>query len=120
MFNDRARYRITEPLLNLYYAVMRPAWSELESGRGREVWAEASQLISSLVVGPYFKTCAVEYMVEMRAALGLQTNSVGRGVVQQGGSKSRWTSPWRRSPEAGGASFCSGMRNGNGSWASTD
>jgi uncharacterized protein len=39
----KSEYRITEPLINFYEAVMRPVWARLESGQAREVWAQSAE-----------------------------------------------------------------------------
>jgi hypothetical protein len=54
--SGRARYRITEPLIAFYAAIMRGSWSRLEQGQGARVWYESSQRFSSLVVQPHFAT----------------------------------------------------------------
>ena len=40
--SGRTRYRITEPLITFYEAIMRPRWADLELGLGAEVWADAA------------------------------------------------------------------------------
>lgn len=54
--NGRARYRITEPLIAFYQAIMRGTWSRLEHGQGARVWYESAQRFSALVVEPHFTT----------------------------------------------------------------
>lgn len=54
--HGRARYRITEPLIAFYAAIMRDSWSRLEQGHGARVWYESSQRFSALVVEPHFAT----------------------------------------------------------------
>lgn len=51
----RHRYRITEPLINFYYALMRRQWSRLELGLAAQVWQESTQRFQSQVVGPHFE-----------------------------------------------------------------
>ncbi|GAA1602765.1 ATP-binding protein [Kribbella sancticallisti] len=78
----RAQYRITEPLINFYEAVMRPAWARLESGQGREVWAQSSERFSSQVAGPHFEAICREFMLGPGVALvDAPLGRVGRGVV---------------------------------------
>jgi hypothetical protein len=78
----RAQYRITEPLINFYEAVMRPAWARLESGQGREVWAQSSQRFSSQVAGPHFESMCREFMVGPGSSLvDAPLGRVGRGIV---------------------------------------
>ena len=78
----RAQYRITEPLINFYEAVMRPAWARLESGQGREVWAQSSQRFASQVAGPHFESMCREFMVGPGLSLvDAPLGKVGRGIV---------------------------------------
>jgi hypothetical protein len=53
---NRAAYRIAEPLVTFYHAVMRPVWGELERpGRAAAVWQRARQTFASKVIGPHFE-----------------------------------------------------------------
>ena len=52
--SGRARYRITQPLIAFYAAIMRGSWSRLEQGEGARVWYESAQRFSTLVVQPHF------------------------------------------------------------------
>lgn len=52
----RSAYRIAEPILTFYHAVMRPNWSDLERpGLADQVWAAAQPTFVSKVVGPRFE-----------------------------------------------------------------
>jgi hypothetical protein len=52
----RPVYRIAEPLLTFYHAIMRPAWGDLERpGRAPQVWRRSRQSFHSNVVGPHFE-----------------------------------------------------------------
>ncbi|MFI2662371.1 hypothetical protein [Micromonospora carbonacea] len=53
--NRRSRYRITEPLITFYQAVMRPAWTALEQRRGSDVWRRSQRRYASAVLGPTFE-----------------------------------------------------------------
>ena len=53
---NRSAYRIAEPLLTFYHAIMRPAWGDLERpGRAPQVWRRSQRAFSSNVVGPHFE-----------------------------------------------------------------
>jgi hypothetical protein len=53
---NRSAYRIAEPLLTFYHAVMRPAWGDLERpGRATRVWRRSQHAFHSNVVGPHFE-----------------------------------------------------------------
>ncbi|WP_328989302.1 ATP-binding protein [Kribbella sp. NBC_01245] len=80
--SGKSQYRITEPLINFYEAVMRPAWARLESGQAAEVWAHSGERFAAQVLGPHFEAMCREYMLgEGRAHLHSQFGQVGRGVV---------------------------------------
>ncbi|MFI9533016.1 ATP-binding protein [Nocardia fusca] len=52
----RSTYRITEPLLTFYYAIMRSEWSDLERpGHATEVWERSGPTFTSQVLGPHFE-----------------------------------------------------------------
>jgi hypothetical protein len=53
---NRSAYRISEPMVAFYHAVMRPAWGDLERpGRAADVWRRLRQTFASKVVGPHFE-----------------------------------------------------------------
>ncbi|MFC0507510.1 AAA family ATPase [Micromonospora costi] len=53
--SGRSRYRIAEPLITFYQAVMRPAWTALEQRRGADVWRRSQRRYASAVLGPGFE-----------------------------------------------------------------
>jgi len=53
---NRSAYRIAEPLLTFYHAIMRPAWGDLERpGRAAQVWRRSRHTFDSSVAGPHFE-----------------------------------------------------------------
>ncbi|MFG2942616.1 ATP-binding protein [Streptomyces sp. NPDC048282] len=59
---NRSAYRIAEPLVTFYHAVMRPAWGDLERpGRAPAVWQRAQSIFRSKVVGPHFEQICREW-----------------------------------------------------------
>lgn len=53
---NRSAYRIAEPLLTFYHAIMRPAWGDLERpGRAAQVWHRSRQTFDGIVMGPHFE-----------------------------------------------------------------
>jgi hypothetical protein len=53
---NRSAYRIAEPLLTFYHAIMRPAWGDLERpGRAPQVWQRSQHAFHSNVAGPHFE-----------------------------------------------------------------
>ncbi|MET9759322.1 ATP-binding protein [Streptomyces sp. NPDC006372] len=78
----KSQYRITEPLITFYEAIMRPAWARLESGQAAEVWARSAERFASQVAGPHFEALCREYVLGPgRSLLGTSLGDVGSGVV---------------------------------------
>jgi AAA+ ATPase superfamily predicted ATPase len=80
----RPTYRIAEPLLAFYHAVMRPEWSRLEQpGRADQVWEEASGRYYSAVLGPHFESLCREWVRRFAdsGTFGGPVAVVGAGVV---------------------------------------
>lgn len=78
----KSQYRITEPLINFYEAVMRPAWARLESGQAAEVWAQSAERFAAQVAGPHFEAVCREYVLGPgRSLLSTSLGEVGNGVV---------------------------------------
>jgi len=80
----RSSYRIAEPLLTFYHAVMRQEWSRLERpGRTAEVWRGSQDRFRSQVLGPHFEAVCRWWTGEYAAAatLGRQAARVSSGVV---------------------------------------
>lgn len=78
----KSQYRITEPLINFYEAVMRPSWALLESGQAAEVWARSAERFAAQVAGPHFEAVCREYMLGPgRSLLNGHLGQVGSGVV---------------------------------------
>ncbi|MGC1211290.1 MAG: ATP-binding protein [Micromonospora sp.] len=61
--SGRSSYRITEPLITFYQAVMRPAWTALEQRRGAEVWQRSQRRYASAVLGPRFEEIVRQWCV---------------------------------------------------------
>ena len=57
MFRDnRAVYRIAEPLITFYHRIMRPVWSQLERpGSAERVWRTSRARFASGIIGPRFE-----------------------------------------------------------------
>jgi uncharacterized protein len=80
--SGRARYRIAEPLVTFYQAIMSREWARLELGGGQAVWAGARARFGSQVMGPHFETVCRDYAVAASpAAFGSLPGQVGSGVV---------------------------------------
>jgi AAA+ ATPase superfamily predicted ATPase len=88
----RSAYRIAEPVVTFYHAVMRPEWSDLERpGQAPQVWARAQPTFLSKVVGPHFEHVCRSW-ARWHAApetLGGQRVSVESGTVAEPAAKAR-------------------------------
>src|SRR5262249_2323994 len=80
----RSTYRITEPLVTFYQAVMRPAWTPLEQRRGPEVWQRSRQRFDSAVAGPRFEELVRDWVSRFASpdTLGGFPGQVGRGLLR--------------------------------------
>ncbi len=59
---NRSAYRIAEPLVAFYHAVMRPYWGDLERpGRAQAVWQRAQPTFRSTILGPHFENLCREW-----------------------------------------------------------
>jgi uncharacterized protein len=80
--SGRSRYRICEPLITFYHAIMRPHWSQLESGRARAVWQDARSRFRAQVAGPHFEQLCRDYALAAPAGIyGQLAGTVGSGVI---------------------------------------
>jgi len=78
----RSTYRVTEPLITFYEAIMRPDWFRLESGHAEAVWRDQRAGFLSRVVGPHFETLCRSYALRAGSALfGTPPGEIGSGVV---------------------------------------
>ncbi|MCG5448543.1 MULTISPECIES: AAA family ATPase [Micromonospora] len=65
--SGRSRYRIAEPLITFYQAVMRPSWTALEQRRGADVWRRSNRRYSSGVLGPAFEEIVRQWALRFAA-----------------------------------------------------
>ena len=60
--SNRTDYRINEPLLAFYYAIMRPSWPQLLRGSGADrVWERSQHKFASAILGPHFERLCREW-----------------------------------------------------------
>nr|MDT0665425.1 ATP-binding protein [Micromonospora sp. DSM 115978] len=60
---NRFAYRIAEPLIVFYHAVMRPVWGDLERpGRASQTWQRVQPTFQGKVVGPHFEKICREWL----------------------------------------------------------
>jgi hypothetical protein len=78
----RSTYRVTEPLITFYEAVMRPEWFRLEAGHAEAVWRDQRASFLSQVVGPHFESLCRSFALLAGSDLfGTPVGEVGSGVV---------------------------------------
>ncbi len=88
--DNRSSYRIAEPLISFYGAVMRPVWSQLERpGSATRVWQQAKRRFESNVIGPRFEQICREWALyhDEDELLGSLPARVGTGVVNDAAAK---------------------------------
>jgi uncharacterized protein len=81
---NRSAYRIAEPMVAFYHAIMRPAWGDLERpGRGAEVWRRMRPTFGSKVVGPHFERICRDWTrwYASHETLGGFPGQVGSGSI---------------------------------------
>ncbi|MFF0308070.1 ATP-binding protein [Streptosporangium sp. NPDC004379] len=74
---NRSYYRVAEPLVTFYQAIMAREWSRLERGDAATVWRGSRARFLSQVVGPHIEMLCREYALSSDAEAG----EVGSGVV---------------------------------------
>jgi hypothetical protein len=89
--SNRSAYRIAEPLIGFYHAIMRPVWGELERpGRAAGVWRRMKQRFASKVVGPHFERICrdwAHWYASPETFGGLQAQ-VGSGTINDSARRS--------------------------------
>ncbi|MFG1703503.1 ATP-binding protein [Nonomuraea sp. M3C6] len=80
--SGRARYRIVEPLITFYEAIMRRRWPELEIYRAETVWQAVRQTFLAQVVGPHFESLCRDFALGAEdTVFGEFPAEIGAGVV---------------------------------------
>jgi AAA+ ATPase superfamily predicted ATPase len=78
----RSFYRIREPLIGFYEAVMRREWTRLDRGDSAGAWRNAQSAFLAQVVGPHFETICREWAASYGAdVFGDVPGEVAAGVV---------------------------------------
>jgi uncharacterized protein len=80
----RSVYRISEPLIAFYHAIMRPEWSRLERrGQAAQVWRDSAHRFATSVVGPRFEQICRDWMAAYAPPEinGIPVSQVGSGLV---------------------------------------
>ena len=80
--SGRARYRIAEPLITFYQAIMSREWARLELGDAPAVWPGARARFLSQVAGPHFEAICRSYAITADPGVfGGMPGEVGSGVI---------------------------------------
>jgi uncharacterized protein len=88
--SGRAVYRVAEPLITFYQAVMSRDWARLERGDAAPVWQGARARFLSQVVGPHFESLCREYAITAGSEkFGGPPGEVGSGVVADPANRSQ-------------------------------
>ena len=78
----RSLYRITEPLIIFYEAIMRREWTRLERGDTVGAWHNSQATFLSQVVGPHFEAVCRDWALTAGAEVfGTVPGEVAAGVV---------------------------------------
>ncbi|MEZ0074931.1 ATP-binding protein [Planotetraspora sp. GP83] len=86
----RSRYRIVEPLITFYEAIMRRRWPELELHRAESVWRSVRPTFLAQVVGPHFEALCRDLALEADETLfGDFPAEVGSGVVNDSANRTQ-------------------------------
>lgn len=86
----RSHYRIVEPLITFYEAIMRRRWTELERGRSEAVWEATRSTFTKQVAGPHFEAVCRDFAAEAEGDLfGDLPAEVGSGVVNDPAARSQ-------------------------------
>ncbi|MEV4893947.1 ATP-binding protein, partial [Nonomuraea sp. NPDC055795] len=81
---NRPTYRIAEPLIGFYHAIMRPVWDQLERpGSANRVWQASYRRFVSNVLGPHFEQVCRDWALHHAEPdlLGGLPARVGHGIV---------------------------------------
>ena len=88
--SGRATYRIAEPLIAFYQAIMSRDWARLELGDGVSIWRSAQPRFLSQIVGGHFETICRDYAIIADPELfGGLPAEVGTGVVSDPANKTQ-------------------------------
>lgn len=88
--SGRARYRIVEPLVTFYQAIMNRDWARLELGDGATVWRGARARFLSQVTGPHFEAICRDFAIAADPEVfGGLPGEVGSGVVSDSANRTQ-------------------------------
>ena len=86
----RSAFRITEPLITFYQAVMRNSWAQLEQRQAAAVWRRQQATFMSQVVGPHFEVLCREWAAHAgEETFGDLAAEVSAGTVTDPGGRAQ-------------------------------
>lgn len=88
--DNRTSFRIAEPLVSFYHAVMRPIWSDLEHTRdATALWRRSQRRFVGNVLGPHFEHLCRHWTRHLApdGVLDAYPNKVGAGTVNDPANK---------------------------------
>jgi AAA+ ATPase superfamily predicted ATPase len=91
--DNRSTFRIAEPLITFYHAVMRPVWDQLERpGNATRVWVASRPRFSGKVLGPHFEQICRSWTLNYADPdrIGGLPAKVGHGVINDANSRSAY------------------------------
>jgi hypothetical protein len=89
--DNRTTFRIAEPLITFYHAVMRPVWSDLEHSRDpSRLWRLSQRRFTANVLGPHFEQLCRSWLLHHAAeeTVGGVPVRVQSGTVHDAASRS--------------------------------
>lgn len=86
----RSVYRVAEPLIEFYEAVMRPEWTRLERLDPAGAWRNSQSRFLSQVVGPHFETLCREWALDATEdVFGELPGEVAAGTIADPGRRTQ-------------------------------
>jgi len=84
----KSLYRIREPLITFYGAIMRRSWAELERNRGQAVWEATKPAFLKQVAGPHFESVCRDFAADAEL-FGDLPAEVGSATVNDPAARTR-------------------------------
>jgi hypothetical protein len=82
LLDRRPVITVADQLVRLHQLVIEPYLADLEAGRARQVWSEASHTVESKILGPHFEALATEWVARYgNDEAGLAVGPVGQSVI---------------------------------------
>lgn len=86
--DNRSTYRIAEPLIRFYHAIMRPVWDQLERpGSAERVWRASRRRFASNVLGPHFEQVCRDWALHDADLFAELPAKVGHGIAHDASTR---------------------------------